>query len=144
MLFYSKYKMATIQNNNIVKLIFSSFSLIKTYELSNKVQNKTLYNLILRIYSYKAIYRSMGKAKITIDDYDCFTNSICLLPDGNIISISWGIIITKWNAKDFSIIKTKEITGQNFSLAILKNSNIVISSSNELKIWDENIEYINL
>jgi WD40 repeat protein len=133
---FNLLNMVKLQNENIIKQIFISFSLHKISDLVNGIQNTSLFNISLRTYNYKTIYRSIGKIKFLMKTQKHFPNSLHLLPNGDIISLSWGDIITIWNPNDYSIIKSIDNDNLISSLAVLPNSYIVTNSNVEFKVWD--------
>jgi WD40 repeat protein len=131
--------MVNFKNENIIKLIFRNFSLQQVNDNFNKIFNTILNNTILRAYSYKLNYKSMGKNTIFFDGINYY-NSINLLPNGNLITLTWGKIMTIRSPKDFSIIKTIKSDVIN-SLAVLPNGFIVTNFDMEFKVFDINDNY---
>jgi WD40 repeat protein len=131
--------MVNLKNENIIKLIFRTFSLQQVNDYFNKTSNTILSNIILRTYSYKLNYKSIGKNKFLFESQNYY-NSINLLPNDNLITLTWGNLMTIWNPKDFSIIKTIDC-GYINSLAVLPNGFIVTNSDMELRVFDINDNY---
>jgi WD40 repeat protein len=135
--------MVIFTNQNILKLILSSFNLKHANQLSEeRIHNKMLFKLILlNLISYKSLFKSLGKTKIFFEAHDVNINSIAKLPDGNIISASNDKTLKIWNVKTFQCIKTLEgHTDSVSSVLVHSNENIIsCSKNNELKFW--NLEY---
>jgi WD40 repeat protein len=130
--------MVKLENENIIKFIFSKFCLLHIYELFKKMHNTILNFAALRTYSYKTAYGSIVYKKTLIGNSH-HLNSISLLPNGNIISIEKGAkTIIIWNAKDFSVIAKVKNSYPIDSLIVIPNGNVITNSDTEFKTWDTN------
>jgi WD40 repeat protein len=128
--------MVKLENENIIKLIFSNFCLSHIYELFKKMHNTILNFAALRTYSYKTAYRSVDYKKI---DNSHPLNSVDLLPNGNLISLEkGGKTVIVWNARDFSVIAKVETSYPINSLIVIPNGNVITNSDCEFKTWDTN------
>jgi hypothetical protein len=98
--------MNTLTNENILKLILSNYKFTIGELIVNRLKNKLLCILMLRIDNYKNIYRSMGKSNIILSGEDqCAIKSLALLPNGNFLSAS-NLVIKVWNTNSLQCIKT--------------------------------------
>jgi WD40 repeat protein len=130
--------MVIYTNQNILKLILSSFTTSDVKQLSEKrINNTMLFELILNSISYKSLFKSLGKTKIVFEAHGLNINSIAKLPDGNIILASNDKTLKIWNVKTFQCIKTLEgHTDCVYSVLVTTDENIVsCTKNNELKFW---------
>jgi hypothetical protein len=59
--------MNALNNENILKLVFKGFDIFHNKQLLIKtINNRTIFQGILRTLSYQGIYESMGKSKYTL------------------------------------------------------------------------------
>jgi WD40 repeat protein len=131
--------MVIYTNQNILKLILSTFTMKDVKQLSEKrIDNKMLFELILLNYiSYKILFKSLGKTKFFFKAHSASVCSIAKLPDGNIVSASGDVALKIWNVKTFQCIKILGgYKGCISSVLVLSDENIVsCSTNNELKFW---------
>jgi WD40 repeat protein len=130
--------MAIFTNQNILKLLFSSFTIRDVKQLSEeRINNKMPFELILNCITYKSLFKFLGKTKILFEAHYVNINSIAKLTDGNLISASNDTTLKVWNVKTFQCIKTLEgHKGSISSVLVLSDENIVsCSTNNEIKFW---------
>jgi WD40 repeat protein len=134
---YNYSTMASLSNYNITKLIFNSYHLFHTWQLSHKINNKAIHDILLQILNYNDIINSYGKSNSIINVHNHYVHSIALLKDGNIVSASHDHILKFWNTNNFSCLKTIETEFNICSVNVLPNSNIVsVASDGLVQIWD--------
>jgi WD40 repeat protein len=132
--------MNTLTNENILKLIFSNYKFTIGEILVNRLKNKLLCILMLRIGYYKNIYRSMGKSNIIFSENDeCILKSLALLPNGHFLSASNLGILKVWNTNSLECIKTIDCEFTINSIAILSGGQIAICQNHEVHIWNDQL-----
>jgi hypothetical protein len=89
--------MITFKNQNLIKLIFSSFALYdlqtQFHELKNKIINMTRFKIL----SYDKIFKSMGRSKVIFTEVDNRILPPAILPSGSLLSASRDGIIRFWD-----------------------------------------------
>jgi WD40 repeat protein len=134
--------MNTSTNENILKLIFSNYKFTIGEILVNRLKNKLLCILMLRIGNYKNIYRSMGKSIIIFNENDpCIIKSLALLPNGHILSASNLGILKVWNTNSLQCIKTIDCEFTIYSIAILPGGQIATCQNHEVHIWNDHLSF---
>jgi WD40 repeat protein len=133
--------MLKITNENILKLVFTNLNLLQAYHLLNQMNNLTLHRIVQSLLSYKAIFKSLGKAKFTLNEDSKRTTSIALQSGNHIVSASVRGMIHIWNINDQQCIKTLQGEFSIDSVIVIPNNIIVTSSKDNIKIWDSNDDY---
>jgi WD40 repeat protein len=142
--FITKLENRTKMNNqNLLKLVFSSLMLCKTKSIFNNLNSKSLCETILKTSKHiMVVYRSLGKSKILLQGHQNCITSIDTLPDNKLITASSDLIII-WEMDNYQYIKTllppKDYLG---TVRALPEGLIVTCSTNGmLKFWDINKDY---
>jgi WD40 repeat protein len=133
--------MLKITNENILKLILTNLNLLQAYHFLNQMNNLTLYRTVQNLLSYKAIFKSMGKTKFTLNEDSKRTTSLALQSDNLIVSASARGMIHIWNINDQQCIKTLNDEISIDSVIVIPNDIIATSSKDNIKIWDSNDDY---
>jgi WD40 repeat protein len=136
--------MKYLKNENLLNLIFKSFSLLDNKRLVvNTISNRAILRAMLRILNYKEIYQSMGRSKNILKGHTSFIYSIALLANGNFISSSNDNTLKIWDINSYQTIKT--LKGHNdcvYAIVVLRDGKIASFSDNgEIRIWDYNNDY---
>jgi WD40 repeat protein len=136
--------MSNLKNENLLNLIFKSFSLLDNKRLYVKtIYNRTVLRATLKILSYQEIYQSMGSLKNILKGHTSFIYSIALLPNGNFISSSNDTTLKIWDINSYQEIKT--LLGHKdcvYAIVVLKDGNIAsFSFDGELRVWGYNNDY---
>jgi hypothetical protein len=77
--------MNSLKNENLFKLIFSSFSLFYSKQLLHTINDGILYNVLISSLTHERIIKSMGRTKIILDENKISSNSLASLSNGNFI-----------------------------------------------------------
>jgi WD40 repeat protein len=123
--------MNCFNNENLLKLILSSLTLFKTYQMLCIITNKPLANIILRAFSYKNIYNSMGQAHVIPGMYNENITSLALLPNDNLI-VATNKTCEIWDLCNQSRVKT--LDAHRGSVLSLQDGNIAIVSKSRIKV----------
>jgi WD40 repeat protein len=123
-------------NENLLSLIFKSFTLSKRYELLTKTSNTILTKRILRSLNYKAIFQSMGK-KLRIYKYRKSIHSLIKLSDDYLLFAS-DEELKIFHIKSGKFRKTNVRDDNISSLIMLANGLMASCYSNQakIKIWE--------
>jgi hypothetical protein len=79
--------MLSLKNENLLILIFTSFTLKANNRILSCIKNKTISKAILVLADYKKIYKSI-ELEIVISKSEKQFSNMALLQNGNIISVS--------------------------------------------------------
>jgi WD40 repeat protein len=137
--------MDNLKNENIVKLIFTNYFLFQTKQFTDKINNKTLFHILLKMLDYNAIFKTIGKNKIMLKEHKDFVNVnyLVVLQNGNIVSASDDKLIRIWDINTYTCIKT--LSGHHsyvMSVIVLPNGNLASSCEDgRIKIWDASQDY---
>jgi WD40 repeat protein len=139
--------MLSFSNENLLKLVFNSFSLYdikKTF--SESLNNSILYHLTLRRLNYEDIFKSIKISRILLEEeHNNHIGCITLLPDGNIISVSNDKTLKIWSPNTFQCIKTLDTGGQKdyiYSVLVLPDGIIAsFSRDDKIKLWNIKDDY---
>jgi hypothetical protein len=127
-------------NENILKLIFNSFSLLVNRQLFNKIKSKIINNkIVLQILNYKKIFKSLGKSHHLISEQDDEYNFLTILPDGN-LAIGQDGILKIFSLNNYKFIKSFDNESYLNSLYVLKDKRIVACFDHKIEIWEEFID----
>jgi WD40 repeat protein len=128
--------MLILHNENILKMIFISYSSRNAKKTFDKTNNAILCKTLLKTLSFDKIFRSM-KNYFTLLSQSNSVDSLALLPNGNLISMLNGGTIKILNST--TLLYTKTITDEYpiNSLTLLSDGNIATTHANGvMKIWD--------
>jgi WD40 repeat protein len=125
-----------LTNENILKLIFTNIAMLRTKQLQNKINNKEINLVILRLLDYNRIVKSYGKSITTFSEHKSPVNSIAQLSEDIIVSASSDKTLKVWDLNTYLCIKTLEEEYPIRSVLILPNGNIAATVSIMLKIFD--------
>jgi WD40 repeat protein len=117
-------------NMNIINLVFKSFLLSNIKQHFQNIKNISLSKLMLKLLSYKNIYKSLGSNKVELRGYDNKAIIlIALLQDGYIVSAFDDDTLNVWDTKSQKLIKTITAEGTSVlnSLHILPDNKIIAS-----------------
>jgi WD40 repeat protein len=129
--------MSGFNNENILKLIFTSFAYSKCKQLYNDSSNKTIMHNILSCCDFDKIYKSIGRSKTNLFEHTRSISSMILLPNGNIFALSVDGIFKEWD-NDICIRTLKADNRIYSSLALLPDG--VIASGDlegNIIIWTD-------
>jgi WD40 repeat protein len=93
--------MLSLKNENLLTLIFTSFTLKANNNISSGIKNKTISKAILVLADYKKIYKSI-ELEIVMSKSGKEFLKIALLPNGGIVSASDNGALKLWNINDNS------------------------------------------
>jgi WD40 repeat protein len=135
--------MITFKNENILKTIFKTYTLLDTRHQSIKIQNKLIFDILTKYLNNSAIFKSMGKSFHILSGHISFVTSLALLPDGNIVSGSDNTTLKIWDVNTNECKKT--ILGHqcNIKSVITLPDDKIVSCSvdGNIKIWDINDDF---
>jgi WD40 repeat protein len=135
--------MFRLMNENILKLIFNSFSLLVNRQLFNKIKSKVINSkIILQILNYRKIFKSLGKSHVIIsrqDDEYLKYQFLTELPNSN-LAIGQNGHLKIFNLKTYSYIKTFNFNSYLNSLYVLPDRRFVACFEDKIEIWGEFIE----
>jgi WD40 repeat protein len=134
--------MESLNNENIIKLIFASFTFHNTQKLISKINSKTINHALFSIFNYDSLYSTMGKVKTHEIDFNCtilyfkeFDNDSFFLETEEGSSL--------WSRDDLQLVKTMKVSPYTIRYAIkLPNGHSAYSTSQDLTILDENFNCI--
>jgi WD40 repeat protein len=110
--------MSTLINEDLIGLIFHSFSLYDLQAHFEKLKNRTINEIRLKIVSYDKIFITMGRSKVTLAKVNKDIFPPVVLPNGNLLSASEDGTIQFWDMKSGLCIKT--LTTEDIHLQFLK------------------------
>jgi WD40 repeat protein len=128
--------MLSLSNENLLTLIFTSFTLKANNSILFRIKNKAISKAILLVADYKKIFKSI-ELDIVMADSEKEISSIALLPNGNIISASREKVLKLWNINDNNCIflATEQFVS---NLLILPDDKFASCYylCNHINIWD--------
>jgi WD40 repeat protein len=127
------------KNEFIIKLIFSSIKAFETHILFDKISNKRLNNIILRLLNnIEDIFKSYKSQKKISYAHKACIETLALLPNNTLISASRDAI-NIWDINTWDRIRTLK-PPQDFVSAAVLPQGIIVSTSSEglVKTWDTN------
>jgi WD40 repeat protein len=136
--------MNSLKNKNILKLVFKNFDLFRNKQrLVNTINNRTIFQGILRTLSYQGIYKSMGRSKHVLKGHPYCIDCVALLPNGNLISSSSKKDLQVWDINNYQEITTlTNLKDRVCAIVVLKDGNIVsFSYDGEFRVWNHNNDY---
>jgi hypothetical protein len=129
-------KMVILKNENILKLTFVSFNIIRIKSFFDKINNSTICAAILRIWTLDNMFFLMKKSKII--KY-IRINSMSLLPNGYLATIS-PESINIWATNNYSCIKTINEKSAKY-VSVVTNDIMAISFTWYIKLCEINNNY---
>jgi WD40 repeat protein len=114
--------MNLLQDENLIKLIFNCFTLKHLKQLFCKLKNRKINHTLLKSLSYRNFCKLLGNTKTFIKADKNDIKLICLLPDGNLLSISTDNTLKVWNMENYQCINTIECKHATISLIPLSNN----------------------
>jgi WD40 repeat protein len=135
--------MNSLNNENILKLAFSSLTLLDTKRLFDRTNNKAIATASLKVLAYDKIFQSMGKSNLLITGHTSWISSLVTLSKCEIASSSNDITIKFWNPNTNQCIYNLEGHKASVkSLIKLNNSQFASCSlDGEIKIWKTKDNY---
>jgi WD40 repeat protein len=130
--------MSKLQDENILKEIFSSIKYIQLKNLLQINQNNIVSRQMLKLISYKSLFKAIDESRITLKLENCF-DSIAILANGDIATITGNQALNIWSIETYKCIHTSII--DKFSLMIsLPNGILAIARQNynQVKLLDSN------
>jgi WD40 repeat protein len=129
-------------NQNILKLIFTSFSMFSIKQLLDVIHNHTIVISMLKTLNYNSIFRSIGKCKKVIEGHEETINSLLLLSNNILVSSSLNGEIKLWDLRTYECIKSLDQKSSVRLILHLPNDNIATCSINgHIKVWDPSQDY---
>jgi WD40 repeat protein len=130
--------MTALINENLIRLIFRSFSLYDLQTHFDRLKNKTINQIILKIVSYDKIFITMGRSKLTFAEVNKDIFIPVILPNSNIVSASLDGTIQFWDMKGGLCIKTLNAEDRICRFTVLQNGNIMVYLYNGMfQIWKD-------
>jgi WD40 repeat protein len=130
--------MNTLINENLIGLIFRSFSLYDLQAHFDKLKNKTINEIRLKIVSYDKIFITMGRPKVILAKVNKNIFPPVVLPNGNLISASQDGTIQFWNIKRGLCTKTLTAEDRIYRFTVLQSGNIMVYLYNgKFQIWKD-------
>jgi WD40 repeat protein len=128
-----------MKNENILKLIVSSYSQFDTFIILVKSTNKVISEISLRKRNYELLYKSLGRNKTILQEKGCQSTPLCLLPDGKLITRTWGNKLKIFNTNTYKVYNfTAEEHSDYIQSIILLPNGVICSSTHdgEIKVWN--------
>jgi hypothetical protein len=93
--------MISLTNENLIGLIFRSFTLYDLQAQFDKLKNKMINQIRLKTLSYDKMFKSMGRSKVIFTEVneDMFPFAPVLLPNGNVLIASRDGSIRFWDSR---------------------------------------------
>jgi WD40 repeat protein len=130
--------MSCFKNENILKEIFHSLSLLVNKQLLEKLKSRILtVQVSFKLLAYENIFKSMHK-HISLNEQIRFLSSIALLPDRNII-IGMTNRVEIYSPKNYQLIANIGDMHTR-ALLVLEDGNILTCFDEKIEIWGELIE----
>jgi WD40 repeat protein len=130
--------MSALINENLIGLIFSSFTLYDLQAHFDKLKNKTINEIRLKIASYDKIFTTMGRSKIILAEVHKDIFPPVVLPNSNLLSASEDGTIQFWDMKSGLCIKTLTAEDRIYTFTVLENGNIMVYLYNEkIQVWKD-------
>jgi WD40 repeat protein len=133
--------MFKLENENILKEIFSSIKFIQLKSLLFIAQNKIISRQILKLTSYKHLFKTIGKSKIILK-LENYINSVAILTNGDIATITSNSVLNIWSIETYKCIHTSII--DEFSIMLsLPNGMLAITGQDQkqVKLLDPNNDF---
>jgi WD40 repeat protein len=130
--------MITLNNENLLKLIFCSYTLYDLQTQSHILKNRIINKVRLNILNYDKIFKSMGRSKLIISEVNQVLVRAVILPNGNLLSASEDKTIRFWDMKRGLCIKNLTAKGEILRLAVLQNGIILAYLyDGTFQIWND-------
>jgi WD40 repeat protein len=130
--------MIKLDNENLTKLIFKNLDLYKCNMIFSIINNRMLGSVILRILQYDDIFHSTSKFFTVLKEIGHMT-FFTVLKNGDIVTEESDTIgkLKFWKHDSYKHYKTLKMEYYVYSfIEHPMNSNVVISSSVIIKVWD--------
>jgi WD40 repeat protein len=134
--------MASLNNENLIKLIFANFTFHHAKSLISNVNNKSINHALFSILTYDSLYSSIGKVKTNLTDYNgtiiYFTKF-----DNDSFLVEATMDTSLWNMNNLQRIKTIKVAPLTIRSAIkLPNGHSAYTTSQDLTILNEDFNHI--
>jgi WD40 repeat protein len=126
--------MKTLDNENILKLIFNNYALFRAQQMLKVVNNRILTTILNRLLSCEKIFTSIGQTKTILEDDKNIHSFLTLLPNGNIISSSSNTCPKIWDINTHSCVKITTLNSYTGTCHALANGNIVLLTKGRIQI----------
>jgi hypothetical protein len=130
-----------LSNENLLKLIFSTFSLFRNTQLLTKISNKTINRLLLSILNYIDIYKSMGKSYMFLGLKGGVFDKFLLAKD-NLLFSAYYNTLEVWNINSNKLISVSCFDDFEFDYKLIINKNNILASfkssffESKIRLWD--------
>jgi WD40 repeat protein len=129
----------SLNNENIIKLIFNNLNLSNNQRLLDKTTNKILSKIILSILNYKDMFKSIGKNTIILKEDDNWIRSAIVLSENLILLCSFdNKTLRVWNFNDLKYTAAIEEETYMGSLLKLPDGNIASGCIETINIRNVN------
>jgi hypothetical protein len=129
----------SLNNENIIKLIFYSIEISNSQRLLDRTTGKVLSKIILSILNSKDMFKSIGKNKIILKADENWIRSTIVLSENLILLCSFDNKTLKvWNINDLRCTAAIEEETYDGSLLKLQDGNIAIGCINSINIRNVN------
>jgi WD40 repeat protein len=128
----------TAENENILKLIFISLSILKIKQAMDKTNNTVLTRTMINLLNYESLFHYLGTFRATLDEHEAVITSMTLTSDNKLITASKDKTLKIWNLNSYLCIKTLEGHNNPVHSVLTLPNGIIISCTNqgEIKFWD--------
>jgi WD40 repeat protein len=134
------FLMKNITSEDIMKLTFDSFPLLKNFQIFSEVKSKLLFKALLRIIDNEIVYTTIGNTKTILKGHTNWISSLTLLPSNQLVSASQDCKLKLWNTNNSTCTSTLEVRKPINSLITLPNGNLAACSYDAIKIFDNKLE----
>jgi WD40 repeat protein len=130
--------MECFNNENLLKLIFSSISLYHMNQITKKLHSKVINTTMLKILSYKNIFTSLGgRSKNILKGHAHYIRALATVGEDYIVSACSDKTLKVWNTNTYSCAMTiNEHKASVFYVLVLDDGKLASCSSEQIKIWD--------
>jgi WD40 repeat protein len=136
--------MNKFDNENLLKLIFSSLFLYKCNVIFNKIKNSTIGQSLLHFLKYENIFHSLGKKTTTLNKNIGKIFYFTILDNGDIVTetLQNRGLIKFWRQETFENYKTLDIGFAICFMLVHANRNLIFVGYENIKIFD-NVDNLN-
>jgi WD40 repeat protein len=130
--------MNKFNNENLLKLIFSSLFLYKCNILFNKIKNSTIGQSLLYFLKYENIFHSLGKKTTILNKNIGFVSYFTILNNGDIVTEALHNrgLIKFWRQDTFENYKTLNVGFDIDYMLEHTNRNLIFAGYDNIKIFD--------
>jgi WD40 repeat protein len=132
--------MKIFKNENIMKIIYDNYNLLRIKNLLTQTKTRALIIVILRAYSWDKIFNGMGKSKYIIKN-EKYMLSLIQLPNNNLVTGSYNSELKIWDISKLTCLKIINDDTSVRSITLLPNNKMASSSLNHIKIWSTKGNY---